>query len=165
MIRMDSRAAPSAMLPRATRDLRSAAGAGYLTIFLLEGATAGWGVYGAALVQALYGVNPLVGGYVVGCVAVGWTRRSASDRRAEAARWQGPLIRIGASGLRFSGSCWRLAVSDEGVRRFLDGGGVGRLVGSRVRPFLVIHGAENPRLACRRRRARAWRRRHPHRAE
>ena len=95
MIRMDA-AAPVAMLPRSTRHLGSAAGAGYLTIFLLEGATAGWGVYGAALVQALYGVNPLVGGYVVGCVAVGWTL-AALPIAGLKPPWQGPLIRIGAS--------------------------------------------------------------------
>jgi MFS family permease len=95
MIRMDA-AAPVAMLPRTTRHLGSAAGVGYLTIFLLEGATAGWGVYGAALVQVLYGVNPLVGGYVVGCVAVGWTL-AALPIAGFKPRWQGPLIRIGAS--------------------------------------------------------------------
>jgi MFS family permease len=94
-IRMDG-AAPVAMLPRSTRHIGSPAGAGYLTIFLLEGATAGWGVYGAALVQALYGVNPLVGGYVVGCVAVGWTL-AALPVAGLKPPWQGPLIRIGAS--------------------------------------------------------------------
>jgi hypothetical protein len=95
MIRMDA-AAPVAMLPRATRNLKSAAGAGYLTIFLLEGATAGWSVYGAALIQTLYRVNPLVAGYVVGCVAVGWTL-AALFMPGLRDRWHGPFIRIGAS--------------------------------------------------------------------
>jgi len=72
MVRLDA-TATSSMLPRQTRNLRSAAGAGYLTIFLLEGGTAGWGVYGAAMIQSIYGVNPLIAGYAVGGVAVGWT--------------------------------------------------------------------------------------------
>ena len=95
MIRMDA-TAPVAMLPRATRDLKSAAGAGYLTIFLLEGATAGWSVYGAALIQTLYRVNPLVAGYGVGCVAVGWTTSALAIAGLQD-RWHGPFIRIGAS--------------------------------------------------------------------
>jgi MFS family permease len=94
MIRLDA-TAPTAMLPRATRNLRSGAGAGYLTIFLLEGATAGWSVYGTALIQTLYAVNPLVAGYVVGCVAVGWTL-AALPISGLAPPWHGPLIRGGA---------------------------------------------------------------------
>ena len=97
MIRVDADASVS-MLPRRTRDLRSAAGAGYLTIFLLEGGTAGWGVYGAAMIQSIYGVNPLIAGYAVGGVAVGWTCSALAVANLHA-RWHSLFIRLGASGV------------------------------------------------------------------
>ena len=97
MIRLDA-GAPVSMLPRRTRDLRSAAGAGYLTIFLLEGGTAGWGVYGAAMIQSIYGVNPLIAGYAVGGVAVGWTCSALAVANLHA-RWHSLFIRLGASGV------------------------------------------------------------------
>jgi MFS family permease len=85
---------PHPMLPRTTRNLATAAGAGYLTIFLLEGATAGWGVYGAALVQAIYRVTPLMAGYAVSGVAVGWTL-AALPIAGLKERWHGLFIAVG----------------------------------------------------------------------
>jgi MFS family permease len=96
-IRLDAEASVS-MLPRQTRNLRSVAGAGYLTIFLLEGGTAGWGVYGAAMIQSIYGVNPLIAGYAVGAVAVGWTVAALAVAKLPA-RWRSLCIRLGASGV------------------------------------------------------------------
>jgi len=94
MIRMDG-SAPTSLLPRQTRNLRSAAGAGYLTIFLLEGGTSSWGVYGAAMIQAIYRVDPLISGYAVGGVAVGWTVTALSVQKLKAHR-HSLAIRIGA---------------------------------------------------------------------
>jgi MFS family permease len=97
MIRTDA-TAPVALLPRETRNLGSAAGAGYLTILLLECATASWAVYGAAMIQAIYRVDPLIAGYAVGGVAVGWTITALSVSHLKP-RWQGPLIRLGAAAI------------------------------------------------------------------
>jgi MFS family permease len=94
MIRMDANA-PAAMLPRQTRNLGSAAGAGYLTIFLLQAGTIGWSVYGAVFVQAIYGANPLVSGYVVSCEALGWTL-AGLPVTGLGSRWHGLFIRLGA---------------------------------------------------------------------
>ena len=58
MLRINAKA-PTPMLPRQSENLGSAAGAGYLTIFLLQGGSIVWGVYGAAFVQSLYGTDPL----------------------------------------------------------------------------------------------------------
>ena len=159
MIRLDE-AAAVAMLPRTTRDLTSAAGAGYLTIFLLEGATAGWGVYGAALVQTLYGVNPLVGGYVVGCVAVGWTL-AALPIAGLKPRWQGPLIRVGASCV-FLGMLGLTLATGAGA--VMVGRGLRRRARSRVRLFLVVHGAAHSGKFAGSG-ARAWRRRYTYGAD
>ncbi|MBV8593667.1 MAG: MFS transporter, partial [Caulobacteraceae bacterium] len=49
------------------------AGAGYALIFTAEIATIVINVYEAAILQTVYRVNPLVAGYVVCSMAVGWT--------------------------------------------------------------------------------------------
>jgi MFS family permease len=113
MIRMDA-GAPAAMLPRATRNLRCAAGAGYLTIFLLEGGASGWSIYGAAMIQVIYRTNPW-------SRAMGWG----------AWRWDGPwrpwpwrafspagTPSSSARGRVASSSAWRPSPSRSGGRRF-----------------------------------------------
>ena len=49
------------------------AGAGYAMIFFLEAGTIGLNVYEAAILQSVYRITPLVAGYVVCVIAVGWT--------------------------------------------------------------------------------------------
>jgi len=95
MLRMDARMREP-MLPRAAHRIGGAAAAGYAAIFFLECALTGWTVYGAAFVQALYGASPLVSGYVVSGVAIGWTL-AAMPVAGLKARWHGLFIRIGAS--------------------------------------------------------------------
>ena len=48
-------------------------GAGYAMIFAMSASAVVFGVYGAAILQVLYGLSPLVAGYVVASDAVGWT--------------------------------------------------------------------------------------------
>jgi MFS family permease len=93
MLRMDA-AAPASLLPRETRNLRSAAGAGYLTIMLLECAISAWSVYGSAMIQAIYAINPLYAGYAVGGVAIGWTICALSTSHLKP-HWQTLQIRGG----------------------------------------------------------------------
>ena len=49
------------------------AGAGYAMIFTTEIATVVFNVYQAAILQTVYRVTPLIAGYVVSVIAVGWT--------------------------------------------------------------------------------------------
>ncbi len=93
MVVFDARC-PHPMLPRATRDLSSIAGAGYLTIFLLQAASIGWSVYGAAFVQVVYGQGPLIAGYVVSLEALGWTLAALPVARIDDSR-DGAFIRLG----------------------------------------------------------------------
>lgn len=94
-VRIDSRAnAP--LLPRSSGDLRSAAGSGYALIFALTAASIGYSVYGAAMMQASFGLSPLVAGYVVGSEALGWTAASFVVAGL-GPRWHGTFIRFGAS--------------------------------------------------------------------
>ena len=64
------------LLPRGSGDLRTAHGAGYATMFLLNTAAMGLPVYGPAVLQTLRGLSALAAGYVVGAEALLWTAAS-----------------------------------------------------------------------------------------
>jgi len=68
----DARAAVR-LLPRHASNLGSVAGQGYATIFLLAAGANGFMVYGAAILQARYGLSPLAAGYAIGVEAMAWT--------------------------------------------------------------------------------------------
>lgn len=92
------------MLPKDSRRLDRASGAGFLTIFLLQAAVISWSVYGGAFLQAVDEVTPLVSGYVVGFEALGWTlcalAISGVDDRGQALFIRlGPLLVCAGLGL------------------------------------------------------------------
>ena len=61
------------LLPRDAARPLTVVGAGYAMIFALEVATQVYNVYEAAILQVAYRVTPLVAGYIVCALAVGWT--------------------------------------------------------------------------------------------
>lgn len=61
------------LFPPQTTDLRTASGLGYASIFSFNLASIGFTVYGAAIMQTLYGLTPLEAGYVIGVEAMAWT--------------------------------------------------------------------------------------------
>ena len=67
------RVSPARLFPPQTADLRSASGLGYAAIFSFNLASIGFTVYGAAIMQTLYGLTPLEAGYVIGVEAMSWT--------------------------------------------------------------------------------------------
>lgn len=95
MLWVDRRSNPR-LLPRDASRWGNAASAGYLMMFALTAAAIGWTVYGAALLQAFYGLSPLEAGYVVAGEALGWTA-AALPIAGLADRWHGPFIRLGAA--------------------------------------------------------------------
>jgi MFS family permease len=88
---IDRRAAAS-LLPRDASRAGSAPAAGLFMVFALNAGTTGFSVYGSALMQRLYGVTPLVAGYVLAIGAMGWTLTAL----AVAGRgWARGFIRLG----------------------------------------------------------------------
>ncbi len=90
-----NQSAGQGLLPRDAARPWTISGAGYAMIFALEVGTVGLNVYQAAILQAVYGVSPLLAGYVVCAMAMGWTAAAffvsgAPDKRHSA------LILIGA---------------------------------------------------------------------
>ena len=71
------------------------AGSGYAMIFALEVGTVGLNVYQAAILQTVYGVSPLIAGYVVASIAMGWTVAAFCVTSA-AEKLHGRLIAVGA---------------------------------------------------------------------
>lgn len=67
------RSAGVRLLPREAGNLKSAAGQGYFIIFATEAAAIGFSVYGAAFLQAIHGLSPLLAGFIIGGIAAGWT--------------------------------------------------------------------------------------------
>ena len=94
VLRLDARA-DCRLLPAQAADLSSRAGQGYLTILSLSAAAIGFSVYGAALLQARFGLTPLQAGYVVASESIGWTVTAILVARAPP-KHRGPLIRMGA---------------------------------------------------------------------
>jgi MFS family permease len=106
------RRAPANLLPRAAGDVRSAAGAGLLMVFSLEASTVSYGVYGAALMQRLYGATPVMAGYVLCLVAAAWTAAAlgVAGRTVPA-----PYIRLGAVLVPLSVAAMSLAMPGAGL--------------------------------------------------
>lgn len=71
-IRTDS-TSPARLFPHQVANIRREAGRGYIALFSFCAAAIGFTVYGAAILQTLYGLSPLIAGYVIGAEAMGWT--------------------------------------------------------------------------------------------
>ena len=108
---LDRRSA-SHLLPRAASNPLSAAGAGLLMVFCLQGATVGFSVYGSALIQTLYHARPIVAGYILGASAMSWTAAAliVAGRAADAL-----FIRLGAILVGLSVTVLAFAVPNWGV--------------------------------------------------
>ena len=89
---------PHNLLPRQLADMAAPGGAGYRMMFLANAGTIGFSVYGAALVQKLYGLSPLEAGYVISAEASTWTI-SALIVAGASERWHGFFIRTGSSSI------------------------------------------------------------------
>ena len=107
---LDSRASVR-LLPRGSADLRTAHGAGYATMFLLNAASMGLPVYGPAVLQTLRGLSALAAGYVVGAEALFWTLSSLPVAGLTGA-WPARLIRLGVA-LVFAGLALCALVFDD----------------------------------------------------
>jgi MFS family permease len=105
-LRLDSRA-PASLLPRDTGRVGSAASAGLFMIFALNAGGASFAVYGSALMQKLYGVAPIVAGYVLGAGAMGWTLAAVAVAGRRFARGS---IRLGVAMIALSQATMMVAV-------------------------------------------------------
>lgn len=96
------------LLPPEAARPTSVAGAGYAMIFAMEVATVVANVYEAAILQSVYGLSPLVAGYVVCVMAVGWTAAAFFVSGQPERRHSGFIIAGG--GVIFAG-CAMMAAS------------------------------------------------------
>jgi predicted MFS family arabinose efflux permease len=90
------RTAPAHLFPRHVANIRGEAGRGYVALFAFCASAVGFGVYGAAILQTLYGLSPLYAGYVVGADAMGWTIAALIVGEFPQS-WDKACIRIGAT--------------------------------------------------------------------
>ncbi|MEW6017694.1 MAG: MFS transporter [Pseudomonadota bacterium] len=93
-VRVDARARVR-LLPVSSGDLRSVAGLGFATMFLMTAASMGFTVYGPAILQATRGHSALTAGYVVGIEAFAWTAAALAVSNLTGA-WRGRMVRAGA---------------------------------------------------------------------
>jgi len=105
-LRIDSRA-PASLLPREVARAASGPAAGLFMIFALSAGTTAFSVYGSALMQKLYGVPPIVAGYVLGGGAMGWTLTALGVAGRGFARG---FIRIGVAMITLCQAAMMLAV-------------------------------------------------------
>lgn len=115
------------LLPKGSGSLKTIAGAGLATMFLLTTASMGFSIYGPAILQTLAGFSALAAGYVIAGEAAAWTVLGLIVAHLTGA-WPVRMIRLGAvvamlgvlfSALVFpSGSVWGVIVAGL----FLGGG-------------------------------------------
>ena len=91
--RMDRRS-QIPMLPGQTLDLRHPVGAGLLTVFALSMAKTGFWAYGPLILKTMFGIDPLISGYILAGESLAWSVATVavSNVPASATRL---LIRIG----------------------------------------------------------------------
>lgn len=126
MVRVDGRSSVR-LLPKGSGSLKTIAGAGLATMFLLTTASMGFSIYGPAILQTLAGLSALAAGYVIAGEAAAWTVLGLIVAHLTGA-WPVRMIRLGAvvaalgvllSALVFpSGSVWGVIVAGL----FLGGG-------------------------------------------
>ena len=82
------------LLPVGSGDLRTSAGAGFATLFMMTASAVGYSVYGPAILQTLAGLGALSAGYVIAVEAVSWTVMGLLVTNLTGP-WPGRLIRLG----------------------------------------------------------------------
>jgi MFS family permease len=95
------------LFPPHPLDLRRPWGAGYVMILALSIATVSFTVYGPLLMETLFGVTPLVAGFMIAVESVSWTIAAIVFARA-GARQEPALIRGGAVASRSGSPASRL---------------------------------------------------------
>jgi MFS family permease len=144
-IRIDSRA-PASLLPREAAQIGSAAAAGLFMVFALNAATTAFAVYGSALMQRLYGVPPIVAGYVLAGGAMGWTLTALVVAGRGFARG---FIRIGVGAIALAQAAMMIAaphgsIAAIAVLVFTSGAGFG-LMWAFVAARIVANTVESER--------------------
>jgi MFS family permease len=93
--RLDRRS-ESRMLPKQTLDLRHPVGAGLLMIFALSMAKTGFWAYGPLILKTMFGIDPLISGYILAGEALAWSAATlaVSGASSSAAKM---LIRAGVA--------------------------------------------------------------------
>ena len=92
-LRLD-RAARVTLLPRRASDPRTTVGLGLSMVLACEAATSAVNVYGALCLQLRHHVSPLIAGYAIATIAMGWTAFAFIAARAPPSA-HGALIRAG----------------------------------------------------------------------
>ena len=90
----DERSPENRMLPSRPFSLRHPLGAGMVMVLCASTASMSFLVYGPLLLENLYGVTPLVSGYIVALESIGWGMAAIGFSHASE-RWEPWLIRAG----------------------------------------------------------------------
>jgi MFS family permease len=106
--RLDRRAS-SRLFPLRVLDFRHPVGAGLLMVFALSTATTGFWAYGPLILKILFGIQPLISGYILAGEAVAWSLATMAVSKApeSAGRW---LIRLGSTLVAFGAGGFAIAV-------------------------------------------------------
>ena len=105
---LDQRAAER-MLPAGLLQVRRPLGAGLLAVFALSAGTTGFWAYGPLLLETLFGITPLVSGYLLAGEALAWS--AATMAIAATPLSAGPrLIRLGTTMVVTGAAALALAV-------------------------------------------------------
>ena len=117
-LKLDANNPNTRMFPSKPFDPRTTLGAGLVFVFLAAVSTMSFIVYGPFVLESLYGITPLMAGYIVALEAVGWGGAAiicAGVRESSEARLMrcgAGVITLGIVGLTFSvpyGPVWLVA--------------------------------------------------------
>jgi MFS family permease len=97
------------LLPEDTLNLRHPMGLGLLAVFALAATTTGFWAYGPLILQAMFGTDPLVAGYILAGEALAWTAGTMALARIKPSAANG-AIRAGTALVVIGGAGFALAV-------------------------------------------------------
>ena len=102
--RLDRRAVDR-LLPAQLLDLRHPLGAGLMAVFALSAGTTAFWAYGPLLLEALFGISPLISGYILAGEALAWSAATMAVASTPPSagpaliRWGAVTVAVGAAGL------------------------------------------------------------------
>jgi MFS family permease len=140
------------LLPDQLFEIRRPLGAGLLAVFALSAATTGFWAYGPLLLNVVFGIDPLIAGYILAVEAIAWTLGTVAISGVPTTKDR-PVIRLGVALIAASGAGFVVVMPAGSLRGIvacmvLQGAGFGLCWPFIVRRIVILASAAERDLAA-----------------